>query len=172
MPVYVINDNGQPLMPTQRFGKVRRMLSSGKAKVVNRCPFTIKLNYHAEEKVQPVSLGIDAGSKVIGVSAGTEDKVLYEAEVELRNDIVKLLSGRRELRRARRNRKTRYRKARFDNRRRPEGWLAPSVQQKIKTHLRVIENVHEILPVSKITVETAQFDILKIKNPEIAGEEY
>ena len=91
MPVYVINDNGQPLMPTQRFGKVRRMLSSGKAKVVNRCPFTIKLNYHAEEKVQPVSLGIDAGSKVTGVSAETEDKVLYEAEVELRNDIVKLL---------------------------------------------------------------------------------
>ena len=172
MPVYVINDNGKPLMPTQRFGKVRRMLSSGKAKVVNRCPFTIKLNYHAEEKVQPVSFGIDAGSKVIGVSAATEDKVLYEAEVELRNDIVKLLSGRRELRRARRNRKTRYRKARFDNRRRPEGWLAPSVQQKIKTHLRVIEIAHEILPVSKITVETAQFDILKIKNPEIAGEEY
>ena len=172
MAVYVINNNGQPLMPTERFGKVRRLLKTGGATVVNRCPFTIKLNYHAEEKVQPVSLGIDAGSKVIGVSAATEDKVLYEVEVEVRNDIVKLLSGRRELRRARRYRKTRYRKARFDNRRRPEGWLAPSVQQKINTHLRVIENVHEILPVSKITVETAQFDILKIKNPEISGLEY
>ena len=95
MLVYVINDNGQPLMPTQRFGKVRRMLNSGEAKVVNRCPFTVRLNYHAEENVQPISLGIDAGSKIIGVSATTEDSVLYEAEVEVRNDVSDLLTDRR-----------------------------------------------------------------------------
>ena len=89
MLVYVINNNGQPLMPTKRFGKVRRLLKDGKAKIVNRCPFTIKLKYHAEENVQPISLGVDAGSKYIGISATTEDEVLYDAEIEVRNDISK-----------------------------------------------------------------------------------
>ena len=132
--VYVLNANGRPLMPTERYGKVRRMLESGKAKVVKRCPFTIQLNYETEYNVQPVALGIDAGSKTIGVSATTEKKVLYEAEVTLRNDIVELLATRREYRRTRRNCKTRYRKAKFDNRvhAKNRGWLAPSVEAKIK----------------------------------------
>ncbi len=170
--VYVLNTNGQPLMPTNRYGKVRHLLEDGKAKVIKRCPFTIRLLYKGTNYTQPISLGIDAGSKHIGVSATTEDKVLYEADVELRNDIVELLSTRRELRRARRNRKTRYRKARFNNRRRGDGWLAPSIREKIDTHLTVIANVHKILPITKITVETAQFDIQKIKNPNIQGVEY
>lgn len=168
MPVYVLNDNGQPLMPTKRFGKVRRLLKEGKAEVINRCPFTIRLNYHAEENVQPVVLGIDAGSKIIGVSATTEDSVLYEAEIEVRNDISDLLAAKRELRRARRGRKTRYRKPRFLNRTasKKKGWFAPSVKQKVETHLTVIRKVHELLPVSSIIVETAQFDLQRIKAME------
>ena len=140
--VYVLNINGQPLMPTQRHGKVRRLLKAGKAKVIKRCPFTIQLLYKTKSDVQPVSLGVDAGSKFIGISATTEKEVLYEAEVELRNDIVKLLSDRREQRRSRRNRKTRYRKSRFNNRRRKDGWLAPSVRQKIDTHLIVYHQIY------------------------------
>ena len=136
--VYVISNNGQPLMPTERHGKVRRLLKEGKAKVVKRCPFTIQLLYETDSEVQKVNLGIDAGSKTIGVSATTEIKVLYESEVTLRNDIVDLLSSRREFRRARRNRKTRYRKPRFDNRDRGEKWLAPSVRNKIETHLKAV----------------------------------
>ncbi len=162
--VYVLNKNGQPLMPTERHGKVRRMLKSGKATVVKRCPFTVRLAYDIEKpKTQPVSLGADTGSKTIGVSATTKTKVLYEAEIILKNDIVELLSTRRECRRARRNRKTRYRKPRFNNRAKHEGWLAPSVQQKIDTHLTVIRKLHEILPVSSITVEVASFDLQKLK---------
>ena len=103
-------------MPTMRYGKVRRLLKSKQAKVVKRCPFTIQLMYESTTHTQVVSLGIDAGSKTIGVSATTEATVLYEAEVTLRNDIVELLSTRRQNRRTRRNRKTRYRQARFDNR--------------------------------------------------------
>ena len=121
MLVYVINRDGQPLMPTERCGKVRRLLRDGKARVVKRCPFTIQLLFETTDQTQPVTLGVDAGSKHIGLSATTEDRVLYEADVEIRNDIVDLLSTRREQRRARRNRKTRYRAPRFDNRRRPEG---------------------------------------------------
>lgn len=100
--VYVISNDGQPLMPTTRHGKVRRMLKAGLATVVKRCPFTIKLTYETEKVTQPVSLGVDAGSKHIGISASTKDNVLYESDVELRNDIVDLLSSRRELRRCRR----------------------------------------------------------------------
>lgn len=170
--VYVLNINGQPLMPTQRHGKVRRLLKAGKAKVIKRCPFTIQLLYETQDNVQPVSLGVDAGSKYIGISATTEEIVLYEAEIELRNDIVKLLSDRREQRRGRRNRKTRYRKPRFNNRRRKDGWLAPSVQNKVDSHLTAIRKVHEILPVTKVVVEVASFDVQKIKNLDIKGTEY
>lgn len=170
--VYVLDKNGQPLMPTERYGKVRRMLRSCRAKVIRRCPFTIQLLYETERNVQPVTLGVDAGSKTIGLSTTTEDKVLYEAEVELRNDIVDLLSSRREFRTGRRNRKTRYRQPRFDNRRRSEGWLAPSVRQKVDSHLTVVANVHKILPISSIIAEVASFDIQKIKNPDIDGTGY
>lgn len=170
--VYVISNDGHPLMPTIRYGKVRRLLKTGKAKVVKRCPFTIRLLYETTEETQPVSLGIDAGSKHIGVSATTESRVLYEAEVELRNDIVDLISTKRELRRSRRNRNTRYRKARFDNRIRGDGWLAPSIRQKVETHLTVVRQVCRMLPISSITVETASFDMQKIKNPDIKGCDY
>ena len=169
--VYVINKNGNPLMPCKE-AKARHLLRDKKAKVVKKIPFTIQLLFDCEENVQPISLGIDAGSKHIGVSATTENKVLYEADVELRNDIVDLISTKREARRTRRNRKTRHRKARFDNRKREDGWLAPSVRQKIETHLQVVKDVYKILPVFKIIVETASFYIQKIKNPDIQGEEY
>ena len=170
--VYVISSNGHPLMPTTRYGRVRRMLKAGLATVAMRCPFTIKLVKETGCVIQPISLGIDAGSKHIGVSATTEDQVLYESDVELRNDIVDLLSSRRELRRGRRNRNTRYRKVRFDNRRRHDGWLAPSVNEKVNSHLTVVRRVMTILPISKVTVEVASFDIQKIKDPTVEGAGY
>ncbi len=177
--VYVLNVEGRPLMPTGRHGHVRRMLRDGKARVVRRCPFTIQLMCEGTSYTQPVHLGIDAGSKRIGVSAATEKEVLYEAEVELRNDIKELLSSRREARRARRNRKTRYRKPRFLNRTKAKrkGWLAPSVEQKVQTHLTVIRKACGILPVSKITIETASFDTQMLRAKELglslpAGTDY
>ena len=170
--VYVISKNGQPLMPTENHAKVRVLLKSKKAKVIKTCPFTIQLAYDSTHYTQEITLGVDSGSKHIGLSATTKSKVLFESDVELRNDIVNLLSTRRQNRRARRNRKTRYRKIRFDNRRRKEGSLAPSIQNKVDSHLTVIRKVHEILPVTKIIVEVASFDIQKIKNPTISGTEY
>ena len=171
--VYVINKQGQALMPTERFGKVRRLLKNSLAHVVCRIPFTIQLDYDTTNFTQPVSLGIDAGSKHIGISATTSEKELYAADVELRNDIVEKLSTRREQRRTRRNR-LRYRKARFSNRvaSKHKGWLAPSVENKIQTHLTVVEKIYKFLPITNITVETASFDIQKIKNPTISNEEY
>jgi hypothetical protein len=171
--VYVINKQGQALMPTERFGKVRRLLKNSLAHVVCRIPFTIQLDYDTTDYTQPVSLGVDAGSKHIGISATTSDKELYAADVELRNDIVDKLSTRREQRRTRRSR-LRYRKARFNNRisSKRKGWLAPSVENKIQTHLTVVEKIHKFLPITNIVVETASFDIQKINNPSISGSEY
>ena len=171
--VYVLNQEGKPLMPTSRHGKVKHLLRSGKAKVVKRTPFTIQLCYETPEYTQPITLGVDAGSKVVGLSATTEKEELYSSEVELRNDIVNLLSTRRQNRRTRRNR-LRYREARFLNRTssKKKGWLAPSIQHKVDSHLKAIANVSKILPISKIIIETASFDIQKIKNPEISDVEY
>ena len=172
--VYVLNIHGQPLMPTTRYGKVRRMLNAKQAKVIKRCPFTIQLLYEGPNFVQVVSLGVDTGSKTIGISATTETNELYAAEVKLRTDVVTNLSSRREWRRSRRNRKTRYRQNRFDNRKanKQNGWLAPSICNKIDIHLTTVDKITKILPVSEIHVEAASFDIQKIKNPDIAGIEY
>lgn len=114
--VYVVSKNGQPIMPTEDNRKVRLLLESGKAKVVRRTPFTIQLLSTSHCYMQDVTLGVDAGSKHVGLSATTKKKELFAAELRPRNDVVKLMSDRRELRRSRRNRTTRYRAARFDNR--------------------------------------------------------
>jgi len=166
--VYVLNKYGNPLMPTTRYGKVRRLLSKGLAVVVDYRPFTIQLTYDTPNGVQEVSLGVDAGTKHVGLSVTTKKKVLFEAELLLRSDIVEKLSTRREFRRARRNRKTRYRKSRFLNRTgfKKLGWLAPSVRQKVDTHIYWISRMCKFLPIKKITVETAQFDTQLLKAQE------
>ena len=170
--VYVLNKQGNPLMPCKE-AKARKLLKQNKAIIAKHEPFTIQLTFECENQTQEVSLGVDAGSKHIGISATTEKRVLYEADVELRNDIVDKLSSRREARSTRRNR-LRYRPVRFNNRvhSKHKGWLAPSVEQKINSHIQAIKRLHQILPVSKIVVETAQFDIQKIQNPDIEGKQY
>ena len=169
--VYVLNRHGEPLMPCQP-RKARLLLKEGKAKVVKMVPFTLQLLYGSSGYKQAVSLGVDAGTQHLGVSATTEQRVLFEAEVLPRNDIQALLATRRQYRRARRNRKTRYRKARFLNRKRAQGWLAPSVQHKVDCHIKTIRLVHKLLPVRKTTIEVAQFDLQKIRHPEIEGKAY
>ena len=170
--VYVLNIQGEPLMPCKP-AKARKLLNKNLAKVVKREPFTIQLLFECENEVQDITLGIDAGSKVIGVSATTDKKELLSAEIQLRNDIVDLLSTKRQNRRTRRNR-LRYRQPRFNNRvkSKHKGWLAPSVENKIYNHIKLVNKIHTILPINKIIVETASFDIQKIKNPEISGKKY
>ena len=171
--VYVQDINGNPLMPTTRHGKVRRLLKNNKAVVVNLCPFTIRLTYETTNYKQEITLGVDTGTKHVGLSATTKSKELYSSEVILRSDIVDLLSTRREQRRTRRNR-LRYRKPRFYNRvgANKSNWIAPSIQQRIDSHIKIVSDVYKILPVSKLIIEVAQFDTQKIKNPDITNVEY
>lgn len=154
--------------------KARLLLKEKKAIVKRRTPFTIQLTIATGEAKQSVTLGVDAGYKHIGLSATTEKAELYASQVELRQDITDLLSARLALRRSRRSRKTRYRAPRFDNRvaSKREGWLAPSVENRITAHMSRVEAVMRLLPVTAITVETAAFDIQKIKNPHVEGTGY
>lgn len=173
MKVFVLNMRGKPLMPCSP-AKARHMLKAGKAVVARRTPFTIKLTIATGETKQDVTLGVDAGAKYVGISATTEKEEVFASEVELRQDITGLLADRLALRRARRNRKTRYREPRFNNRVRSKnkGWLAPSVENRIQAHISRIEAVCRVLPITKIVIETASFDIQKIKNPEVEGTGY
>ena len=173
MLVYVINQHDKPLMPCSA-RKARLLLKTGKVKVICREPFTIQLKFGSSGYKQSITLGVDAGAKHIGLSASNVKREVYSTEVVLRTDITELLSTRRELRGARRNRKTRYRQPRFLNRikSKKNGWLAPTIQNRINAHLKVVDNVCKILPVAKIVVETASFDIQKLKNPDINGIEY
>lgn len=171
--VYVQDIDGKPMMPTTRHGKVRRLLKANKATVVNLCPFTIQLTYKSTDHKQPVTLGIDAGAKHIGFSATTEKEELFACETILRTDIVDLLSTRSQNRRTRRSR-LRYRKPKFNNRvfSKKKGWVAPSVKQRIDSHLNGVNEIHKILPITKIVIEAAQFDTHKMKNPNISGIDY
>lgn len=171
--VYVQDIDGKPMMPTTRHGKVRRLLKANKATVVNLCPFTIQLTYKSTDHKQPVTMGIDAGAKHIGFSATTEKEELFACETILRTDIVDLLSTRSQNRRTRRSR-LRYRKPKFNNRvfSKKKGWVAPSVKQRIDSHLNEVNEIHKILPITKIVIEAAQFDTHKMKNPNISGIDY
>ena len=166
--VYVLSKNGQPIMPTENHAKVRLLLKSGKATVVKRTPFTIRLTGTSKTFIQEVVLGVDAGSKHVGLSATTTKKELLSAELRPRNDVVELMSSRREMRRSRRNRTTRYREPRFNNRvhSKNKGWLAPSVEVKIWNHIQAIKSAVSLLPITTIRVETAEFDSQRLKAME------
>ena len=161
---YVLNKRGEPLMPCSP-GKARILLKQQKACVVKRTPFTIKLLHGSAGYKQPITLGVDAGSKHVGLSASTEKRELYSDEFTPRNDVVELLSTRRQNRRSRRNRKTRYRAPRFNNRvhSKHKGWFAPSVEVKIQEHITVIKRICRILPITLVRVETAEFDTQRLK---------
>ena len=170
--VYVRSKDGKPLMPITRRGKVRHLLRDKAAKIVNYHPFTIQLTTETRHEVDEVTLGIDTGYLHVGLSATTKNHVLYESKNELRNDLVQNIKAKKRARRVRRSRKLRYRKPRFLNRKRSKGWLPPSIKSRLDCHLNLVAKVHKILPISKVVVEVAKFDIQKIKNPDIKGVEY
>lgn len=159
--VYVISKDGQPLMPMRRHGKVRRLLDAKKAKVVHKNPFTIQLLFETEETESDFTLGVDTGSSKIGCAVVTPKKeVLYMSEVEIRNDINKKMERRKVYRKARRSRKLRYRKSRFLNRGNSikKDRFSPTMISKINSHIREIEFIKSILPISKLVLETGTFD--------------
>ena len=171
--VFVVNKHGSPLMPCSPC-KARKLLCSGKARVLHKTPFTIKLIYGSAGYKQEIIAGLDTGSVTIGCAATANGKILYQSEVTLRNDITSKMQQRASFRRNRRGRKTRYRQARFDNRAAStkKGRLPPSIKSKIGSHLREIQFVESILPITQWKFELASFDIHKITNPSVNGKDY
>ncbi|WP_210447176.1 RNA-guided endonuclease IscB [Vibrio crassostreae] len=173
MFVFVLNKNGEPLMPCKP-QKARVLLKRGDAKVIKRTPFTIKLIGGSSGYKQPLVAGMDTGSKTVGCAVVGLGKVIYQSQVALRQDVSKKMKLRAMYRRSRRGRKCRYRPARWLNRSsmRATGRLAPSLKSKLDSHLRERDFVESILPISEWRVETASFDIHRICNPEVTGAGY
>jgi hypothetical protein len=151
--------------------KAKRLLREGKAKVMMSKPFTIQLTCATGENKQPIDLGGDTGYSDSGFSAVTEKAELISGNYHLLEGQVKRNEERRMYRKQRR-RRLRYRAPRLDNRKRPDGWLAPSIQHKKDAHIRLNTLLHKILPITSTTIEVAAFDIQKINNPGIEGKEY
>lgn len=170
--VLVLDTNRKPLNPCTP-GVARSLLKSGKAKVFRRFPFTIILNKTVDDIPEPMQLKIDPGSKTTGFALLQGDKVVWGAELAHRGQQIKdVLLTRRALRRGRRNRKTRYRKPRFLNCTRPEGWLAPSLQHRVETTLTWVNRLRRYAPITGISQELVRFDLTLMENPEISGVLY
>ena len=170
--VLVIDTNKQPLSPCHP-SVVRKLLTSGKAAVFRVYPFTIILKREVIATPEPIEIKIDPGSKTTGIALKQGDKVLFGAELTHRGQAIKnSLESRRALRRGRRARNTRYRPARFSNRTKPKGWLAPSLQYRVLTTLTWVKRFIRFVPVTSITQELVRFDLQKMENPEISGIEY
>ncbi|MEG3929344.1 RNA-guided endonuclease IscB, partial [Microcoleus sp. T3_D1] len=170
--VFVVDIHKRQLNPI-RPGLARKLLNNGKAAVFKRYPFTLILKVEVTVPQKPITLKIDPGSKTTGIALVQGDKVIFGAELTHRGQTIKAsLESRRSLRRGRRNRHTRYRPARFLNRNRPKGWLAPSLQHRVETTLTWVTRLMKVAPIAFIAQELVRFDLQQLENPEISGIEY
>lgn len=197
--VFVLNKDGKPLMPCSP-RKARILVKNGKASVVSRLPYTIRLNYGTRGHTQKLTLGVDTGNQNIGIALVSGNRVMVKLEILLRKSMEKkvLLNTRKEYRRGRRYRKTRYRHPKFRHRTvrrflydektgryrwmkakasfespRPEGWLPPSIQSKADHHINWIRKFLNVMPVhTELVIETAKFDVQHMKDPDIRGDIY
>lgn len=170
--IFVLDANKKPLTPCKP-STARKLLNAGKAAVFKRFPFTIVLKKVVTATVESLTLKLDPGSKTTGIALLQGEKVIFGAELTHRGQAIKAsLDSRRSLRQGRRNRHTRYRQARFLNRTRKKGWLAPSLQHRVETTLTWVNKLRRLAPISSIVQELVRFDLQQLGNPEISGIEY
>jgi len=170
--VFVLSKNKTPLAPT-REAKARILLKEGKAVVHQVYPFTIQLK-EKKECIKKFTVKFDVGASVTGVAIVDAIKCFFFAEIVHRGKIIKkAMDSRRAVRRGRRNRKTRYREPRFDNRTRPEGWLAPSVKSRADNVINFAKKYAKLIPIDSVVVERVSFDTSSMTNGEkLYGIEY
>ena len=170
--VFVLDTKKRPLNPI-RPGLARKLLTNGNAAVFKRYPFTLILKVEVTVPQKPITLKIDPGSRTTGIALIQGENVIFGAELTHRGQAIKAsLESRRSLRRGRRNRHTRYRRARFLNRTHPKGWLAPSLQHRVETTLTWVTRLMKLAPIASIAQELVRFDLQQLENPEISGIEY
>lgn len=171
MRVFVLNMRGEPLMPcSQR--KARILLKESRAVIYKYNPFTIRLAYATGEAKQDCHIGIDTGSKHVGIAVASGNKIFFKGEIELRQDVKRNIDMKRAYRRDRRNRKTRYRQPRFLNRKRTDRWLPPSLQNRVNHTFHWIDTLSSLVPNPLLHIEVGKFDTAKMINPEINGVDY
>jgi len=170
--VFVLDTNRKPLSPCHE-AVARKLLKQGKAAIFKRYPFTIILNKEVNEDIkQEYRLKIDYGSKHTGLAILQGNNVIWLGQIDHRTDIKKKLDDRRMYRRSRRSRKTRYRKPRFLNRRKEEGWIPPSLESRVNNIKTWVKRLQKLVPITHISYENAKFDTQLMRNPEIGGIEY
>lgn len=173
--VFVLDTNKQPLNPIHS-GRARMLLSQGKAAVIRRYPFTLILKQEVlNPKVEPLRVKIDPGAKTTGLALvnDTTGEVVWVAELQHRGfQIRDALTSRRQLRRSRRNRKTRYRKPRFLNRSRPKGWLPPSLNSRVANILTWVKRLSSLCQITAISQELVRFDTQQMEEADISGAGY
>jgi 5-methylcytosine-specific restriction endonuclease McrA len=173
--VFVVDANRKPLNPVHP-GEARYLLNAGKAAVLKKYPFTLILKYPVEtQEVQSLRVKIDPGSKTTGIAVVNDatGKVVFAAELTHRGQAIRdTLLSRRGVRRGRRARHTRYRQPRFQNRTRPQGWLAPSLMSRVSNVLTWVKRLQQVCPIAALSQELVRFDLQQMENPEIAGVEY
>ncbi|BAP55605.1 HNH endonuclease [Thioploca ingrica] len=185
MAVFVLDRQKKPLMPCSE-KRARRLLERGRAVVVKRYPFAIRLKDRVGGELQPIRVKLDPGSKQTGVAIVRESKNIdtETGEITRKINILSLLhlhhrglaisanlTSRRAMRKRRRN-NLRYREARFDNRTKPTGWLAPSLQHRVDTAISWIKKLQRVAPVTALSQELVRFDLQQLESPEISGIEY
>jgi len=154
-------------------GVARGLLKAGKAAVWKWFPFTIILNKEVKADPQPMQLKLDPGAQTTGIALLQGEKVVFAAELQHRGEQIKAaLLSRRQQRHSRRSRKTRYRPARFLNRRRSPGWLPPSLQHRVDTTMTWVNRLCQVAPITELAQELVRFDLQQLQNPEISGVEY
>lgn len=178
MAVFVLDKHGNALMPCSE-KRARLLLQRERARVHRLTPFTVRPidRTREESRLQPVRVKLDPGSKTTGIALVRESEdgstVLNLMELSHRGAAIRdALWARAALRRRRRNRKTRYRAPRFDNRTKPKGWLAPSLRHRIETTLSWVSRLCRWTPVTGIAQELVKFDLQAMQNPDIEGIEY
>jgi 5-methylcytosine-specific restriction endonuclease McrA len=173
--VFVVDTNKAPLNPVHP-GRARLLLKRGQAAVLKHYPFTLILKTAVESpQVQPLRLKIDPGSKTTGLAIVDDHngQVLFAAELTHRGqEIKKALDSRRAVRKRRRARHTRYRKPKFNNRRRPRGWLAPSLTSRVHNVVTWVHRLSSLCPIAAISMELVRFDMQAMEQPDIEGCQY
>jgi len=170
--IFVLNKNKQPLSPCHS-AVARKLLKTGKAVIHKKYPFTIRLKElkYSENKGE-FRLKIDYGSRYTGLAILNNYNIIFLAQIYHKTNIKKNMDSRRALRRSRRNRKTRYRKPRFNNRKRKEGWIPPSLQSRVDNIKNWVIKLQKLCPLTNISYENVKFDTQLMQNPEISGVEY
>ena len=164
---FVLAEDGTRLMPTD-IRHARRLLKKKEAVIAGHKPFTIQLTRPSEHHVQPIEFCCDTGSEHIGVSIKSEKHEFVHSQYDNLKDEKRRHANRLKMRRARRGRK-RYRKARFDNRKKDKGWIAPSLENKEQNHLRIAEKYNKVCPIIQATIEVGSFNTAAMKEYEETG---